>query len=493
MRFSEWSGVIIGKIIQGGFDAGSVARAFDEALVDIESEYAQGELGSAAACFIRVFEKYDDELKMARERGEGVSSRAMGDERGITEDEADYGWRRGTKKKQALLNGFWGGEVDFSLRRRKAFYYLPLIRLARTIKFSGFTIKPFMEDSAYGSMLDDSVFDGAGSVVEVDGFESGGYLDPEVDARVFDSVERLKFGYFFFNPSHAGCVSGYVSSETFECFRIVEKNPDGHFEQKVGVSNGMFEFSESLQAYYRHRISHTQRPIELTEFKLSYVDFLTEGLVTADHMAAIRMYNRCWGTYSIHSHYDKALFAKVSSEIVVSLKGINKKACARDFSAAIIKSVTKIAESSPVVSRIALEISKRGVNLEGEIEANLNGLKSARDKISHDGVPDYSYVNVPFYLVWFPVFWLVMFCDNKLREKEGIRLALFCGLMCFKVEEWQSFRFESMHIKKSHLQIYIEHSSCIPQYLKREDAARLINYCMESITNWINPIGEPEL
>ena len=60
---------------------------------------------------------------MARERGEGASPSKIGEQRGITDDEASVGWQRGTKKKLALLNGFLGGEVDISAKRRRALYY----------------------------------------------------------------------------------------------------------------------------------------------------------------------------------------------------------------------------------------------------------------------------------------------------------------------------------------------------------------------------------
>lgn len=493
MGFSEWSKVTIEKIIQAGFDAGIVNKAFEEAQTDIELEYGKEELGTAGAQFIKAFEKYDDDLKMARERGEGASPSKIGEQRGITDDEASVGWQRGTKKKLALLNGFLGGEVDVSVKRRRALYYLPLVRVAESIKLSGFSIKPFIKDSVYSDLLAGSVFDGAGSIVEVDGFESGGHLDLDVDTRVFDAVERLKFGYFFLNPSYSGSIFGYISSETFECFRVIEKNPDGAFEHKVGVSNGMFEFSESLEAYHRHRVSHTQPPVQLTECKLSYVDFLTDGLVTADHMAAIRMYNRCWSTYSIHSHYDKALFAKVSSEVLIKLTNGSKKLAAQEFSVAILKVVNKFSKSSLAVSHIAKEFSKRGLDLHDAIEANLNGLKEARDKISHEGVPNYSYVNVPFYLVWFPIFWLVIFCEDKLTEKESIRLALFCGLMCFRVNDWQQIGFESMRPRKSHLQIFDDCSIRIPKHTNRGDQASTLDSYLKGVTNWLNPEKSSQL
>jgi hypothetical protein len=492
MNFSVWSEVILDKIIRAGFDFVAVNNAFEEAQVDIELEYDKQKFRSAGACFIEAFEKYDDDLKMARERGEGASARQIGERRGITDDEATGGWQRGTKKKLALLKGFDGEEIDLSVKRRRALYYLPLIVVAKPIKLTGFSIKPCIEDAGYSDLLASGIFNNKGSVIEVDGFESGGYLDPEVDAKIFDALEKLKFGYFFLNPSYSGSIYGYVSSETFECFRVIEKNPDGALEQKVGVSNGMFEFSESLDAYYRHRISHTQRTVELTEHKLSYVDFLTDSSVTADHIAAIRMYNRCWSTYSIHSHYDKALFAKVSSDVVIKITGGSKKAAANVFSDAILKIIHKAAKSSSAVSHIAREFSNQGLDLQAAIGVNLDGLKGARDKISHEGVPNYSYVNVPFYLVWFPIFWLVMLREDRLTEKEVIRLALFCGLMCFSVDEWQQIGFDSMCPKKSHLQIYDEYSIQIPQYASHEDKANILECYLKGIANWLKAEEQSE-
>lgn len=490
MDYLRWSESLIEKLVKAGFEFDLVHKAFKEAKTAIELEYKKGELSSAGACFIKAFEKYDIELKLSRERGQTRNSRELAKAYNISEAEARSGWEKGTKKKLAILSGFRGGEVDFSVKKRKVLYYLPLIYAKETIKLSNFTIKPFLHDSTYSSLLSDSVFDGKGSIIEVDGFESGDYLDRETDFRIFDALEKLKFGYFFLNPSYSGSFEGYVSSENFECFRLIEKNPDGAFEQKVELTNGMFAFSESLHAYYQYRISHQQKPIYLSTAQLSYVGLLTDGLDSADHMSAMRMYNRCWGTYSIHSHYDKALLAKVSSEVLLSLKGIKKNQSSKVFSEKMMDTINRFAKSSQIVSHIKEQFLIQGLDLEKEIELNLEGLKEARDKISHNGVPDYSYINVPFYLVWFPLFWLVMFCNEKLTEEEGIRFSLFCGLMCFNVPDWQKSEFTMSSARKSHLQIYVDNSKHFPQLLKKTPSESQIDIYFQSITHWLNPGNE---
>jgi hypothetical protein len=108
-------------------------------------------------------------------------------------------------------------------------------------------------------------------------------------------------------------------------------------------------------------------------------------------------------------------------------------------------------------------------------------------------VPNYSYVNVPFYLVWFPIFWLVIFCEDKLTEKESIRLALFCGLMCFRVNDWQQIGFESMRPRKSYLQIFDDCSIRIPKHTNREDQASTLDSYLKGVTNWLNPEKSSQL
>ncbi|HHM4612654.1 TPA: hypothetical protein ACRNCS_003372 [Pseudomonas aeruginosa] len=493
MSYLQWEKTIIEKLVNAGLDPQLIGKAFNDAQDNIQIEYENGELTSAAACFIKFLEKYDLELELARKRGEGCSSLELGELYGISEAEARAGWAFGTKKRQAIFNGFRGGEVDFSEKKRRVLYYLPLVRVESPIKLSGFSIKPFLKDSAYGSLLRDSIFDGKGAVIEVDGFESGDYLDIQTDYRIYDALEKLKFGYFFLNPSYSSSFHGYVSSETFECFRIIEKNPDGSFEQKVELTNGMFSFLESQQTYYKCRMSHQQKMVTLNASALQYVGFLTDGLDSADHMAAVRMYNRCWCTHSIHSHHDKALLAKISVEILGELKDIKKYEVSDFFSKVISDVVNDFSKSSPVIAHIARQYSIRGINLKEKIELNLKSLKAARDELSHKGRPDFDHINVPFYLVWFPLFWLTVFCSEKLTETEGIRFSLFCGLMCFNVRDWQCIKLTAYLPTKSHLQIYDDNSRLFPKFLKKSPSEDLIGDYMKSVTNWLNSDGGGDL
>lgn len=486
MNYLQWKGFIFEKLVNAGLDPKLVGKAFHDAQDNIQVEYENEELTSAAACFIEALERYDVELALSRKRGEGYSSLELGRIYGISEAEARAGWGKGTKKRLAIFNGFRGGDVDFSEKRRKVIYYLPLVQVDDPIKISGFSIKPFLKESAYGGLLLDSIFDGKGSVIEVDGFESGDYFDSQTDCRIYYALEKLKFGYFFLNPSYSGSVLGYVSNETFECFRIIEKNPDGAFEQKVELTNGMFSFSESLQTYYQCRMSHQQKTIRLNASALQYVGFLTDGLDSAEHMAAMRMYNRCWCTHSIHSHHDKALLAKVSIEILGELKKIKKNEISDFFSKMISDVINNLSKSSLLITHIAKQYSIRGINLKEVVEENLKNLKVARDELSHKGRPDFNHVNIPFYLVWFPLFWLTVFCSEKLTEDEGIRFSLFCGLMCFKVHDWQSVKLTAHLPVKSHLQIYDDCSRIFSNALKKSPSGKLIDDYMESVTYWLN-------
>ncbi|MCQ2991866.1 hypothetical protein NLO72_21920 [Pseudomonas tremae] len=487
MDYLEWLESVIEKLVKAGFELDLVDKALKDAEAEIKIEYTKGELNSAGTCFIKYFEKYDVELALSRERGEGRSTKELAEAYKLSEMEAGKGLVRGTKKKLAILSGFRGGEVDFAEKKRKVLYYLPSVHVTKILKFSNFSIQPFLSESDYGSLLVDNIFDGKGSIIEVDGFKSGDHLDEEVDPKIFDALEKLKFGYFFLNPSHSGSIDGYVSSESFECFRVIEKNPDGAFEQKVELTNGMFSFSASLQAYYQHRVSHQQKPVYLTASKLRYVNFLTDGLNSPDHMAAIRMYNRCWGTYSIHSHHDKALLAKVSTEILLDIKKIeDKRAITKLFCESIKGTIAKFSKSNRLVNHIDGQFRTQELDLEKAIDFNLVGLKKARDKISHDGIPDYSHINIPFYLVWFPIFWLAIFCNDKITEDEGIRFSLFCGLMCFSVADWQAFDYRAFPQKKSHIQKYADDSRLFPEYMRKASPESLIDNCLESVTRWLS-------
>ncbi len=488
MDFSTWSDQIVNRLVKAGFEYHLVEKVFNEARVDIEREYSSGELSSAAACFIEVLRNYDTDLMLVNEREAGRRSIDIGKMHGMPEKEARAGWRRGAEKKRAILSLFRGDKISEAENKRKVLYYLPLIRLEEDIKVSGISLKAFSTESEYGNLLPRDVFDGQGAVIEVEGFKSGDFFNIEVDSKIYEALEKLKFGFFYLTPPHSGGVDGYVSSETFECFRVIEDNPDNSFEHKVQLSNGMFDFYESLKSYYQYRTAHQQKPVKLSAFRLSCVSLLTDGLNSPSHMLAIKMYNRCWSTYSIHSHFDKALLAKVSIEILlgsVTPKKIKPPETAKVFCDLIELCIEKYSLSSRVVLHIKEQSCFDKDKLREKIDENLLSLKVARDDLSHKGVVNYSHINIPFYLVWFPLFWLLLFCESKLSDEEAIRFSLFCGLMNFDVDEWQSVDVRDFPMTKSHLQIYEGDARCFPRYLKRSDADLVIESCLESVTRWL--------
>lgn len=374
------------------------------------------------------------------------------------------------------------------MKNRRVLYYIPLISVSEVVEFFNFSIKPFSGESDYSDLLPEDMFCRNGSLLEVSGFASGGYFQEGVDSRVFDAVERVKFGYFLLNPSHTQDSRGYVSSETFECFRILEKNQDPSFEHKVHFSNGMFNFSESLKTYYGARRALGQKCISVNSDDFFYVDYLCKDVSGNQQLAAMKLFNRCWSTYSIHNQSDKALLARVSVEVLVKAIGSSKTIFVDLFFEKVLDRIKIQAKSSRLIDELLSQITPRLGEVKAEIEKNILNLKDARDKFAHDGVEDLDHINVPFYLVWFPIFWMVFLKSDEISEKEGIRLVLFFCLLNFKVQDWQKIEFSmSVNSKMTHLSMYSHYSRVLPVDLKRQ-SKETIDASLKGIVNWLQPL-----
>lgn len=374
------------------------------------------------------------------------------------------------------------------MKNRRVLYYIPLVSTRESIEFSEFTIRPFLEGSSYSDLLPEDIFCCNGSLLEVNGFTSGDYFQGEVDLKIFEAIEKIKFGYFFLNPSHSQDCRGYVSSETFECFRILEKNQDPSFEHKVNFSNGMFNFSESLKTYYGFRRSLGQKNINVNSDDFFYVDYLCSDIKDGQQLKVMRLFNKCWSTYSIHNHLDKVLLARASIEVFVNVIGSDKMNFVDLFfekSLGIMKCQEKC---SFTLKELLNQIRPRLDGLRGVIEDNILNLKRARDNFAHDGVEDLNYINVPFYLLWFPIFWMIFLKSDKISEKEGIRLTLFFCLLNFQVQDWQKIEFSmSENSKMTHLSMYSHYSRVLPVYLNRQ-SKEIIDASLKGIVNWLQPL-----
>ncbi|WP_323981808.1 hypothetical protein [Aeromonas media] len=375
------------------------------------------------------------------------------------------------------------------MKNRKVLYYLPLIYVAESIELHSFRIIKYSKNKDTHSLLPFNIFDGNGSLIEVEDFSSGDKFNDSIHKKIFNAIDFIKFSYFSSNPSHIGDISGHISSEVFECFTILEKNKDPSFEHKIQITNGMCNFYQSMEKYYLYRQSIGLRRIEIHES-----DFLHSKLsifsVNEDKLfTAMKLYNRCWEMYSIHSYFDKALLARTSIESLLPIAKLNKRNYVDSFWDSLISIIEKNCESSVVINEIYNCIRPYINIINKNIKDNIDKLKCARDKLAHDGVEDSSHINVPFYLIWFPIFWMVLLRPNEISGSDALRLVLFLILMKYDVDEWQKIDTRAFlshgGSKMTHIHCYSHNSRVIPIYLKRngiteQDACVIIKNWLEN-------------
>ncbi|MCX7250792.1 MAG: hypothetical protein NTX37_04685 [Burkholderiales bacterium] len=375
-----------------------------------------------------------------------------------------------------------------SIEERRIIYYLPLLRTEASIQLSDFKITPFLKDKEYSHLLPVDVFDGTGSLIEFNGFESNDFFTQEIDKKTFIALERLKFSYFFHNPSHVMCIDGYVSSETFECFRCREPSDDPAFEHKVHFSNGMYSFSESLKTYYSSRASLKLQPITPKTGVFDYVDYFNKNTAEESHLTAMRLYNRCWSTYSIHNSIDKPVLARASIEILAKLKFPQdplKKFIPDFFETAFLK-LNQLGNSDATVHRLTELISQNRDSLQNMVTEQINFIKDARHSFAHEGIETEALTNIPFYLVWFPLYWMVLLQADKMTAKDGVRLALFFCLLKIRPEYWQHIDHQPLpnQTKRSHLDAYAYYSRILPKWSEtRPEETKIV---LSSISKWFS-------
>lgn len=353
-----------------------------------------------------------------------------------------------------------------SIEERRIIYYLPLLRTEAPIQLSDFKIIPFLKDKEYSHLLPVDVFDGTGSLIEFNGFESNDFFTQEIDKNTYIALERLKFSYFFYNPSYVMGIDGYASSETFECFRCIEPNEDHSFEYKVHFSNGMHNFSESLKTYYSSRTSLRLRQITTRTGVFDYVDNFNNNSAEASHLTAMRLYNRCWSTYSIHNSIDKPVLARASIEILAKLKFPKdpfSKFIPDFFETAFLK-LDELGSSDATVHNLTELISPNRDLLQKVVTKQIESIKEARHSFVHEGIETEDLTNIPFYLVWFPLYWMVLLKSDKMTAKDGVRLALFFCLLKTKPEYWQHIDNRPLpnKIQQSRLDAYAHYSRILP-------------------------------
>lgn len=368
---------------------------------------------------------------------------------------------------------------------RKVIYCLPFIVCSNDIRIGTITIKPIktiIDDENCNELLNEKVFGDDGCIIEIDGFRSGDFYNKNIDIEINRAIEALKASYFYSSPPSMMNINGFVGNETFECFQLIEKMKpiaNTHFEQKIQFSNGMTNFSLSLDKYYKFRsefINNFKLRIHKNDFM--YYNLFYEDISTDQVFSVIRLYNKCWGLYSAKDFFDKALYSRVSIEVLSKFKfSKGGKSIPDAFKFIFLKLREKIEgfnynnENDKFLYSIYSDnIKPIFDSICGKIEKYFLALADARNYIAHEGKEHSNFLNISPYLIFFPVFFTLLAEKNE-TTSDVYRYIFLLGLFMYDVDTWDYIDFRKFPTKRSHLDSYLNWAKVYPKYLEHNKEA----------------------
>ncbi|UUE46361.1 hypothetical protein [Pectobacterium aroidearum] len=372
----------------------------------------------------------------------------------------------------------------FDIKKRKVIYCLPFVFSERKIAVGNITINPIkyiFEDDKFNDLLQDFPFNKNCSVIETDTFKSGDLFDPQTYFEINKSLEILKFSYFFESPSEIMGVNGFVGNESFDFYPILERKSqlaNIGFEHKIPFSNGMSDRLLSLDTYFKFRSNFLINfSLNITNEKFTYYPFFYSVSEKFDDIDLFKMYNKCWGIYSIYDFSDKALYSKISIELLSKKYFENGNKVGKTFSLFFNKVNTILSNSGSYNSDI-FDVYNRYILSKIEeiiksVDDYFHELNEERKNIAHEGKESSRFINVTPYLILFPILILVLECSEELKDRDIYRLIFLLGLFMHRVDSWQKPDFEGpIPGKRTHLNSYLNFSRLYPKYVEnKSDAA----------------------
>jgi hypothetical protein len=377
------------------------------------------------------------------------------------------------------------------LRResRKTIYCLPFIVCSNDIRIGTITIKPIkalIKDENCKELLKEKVFGDDGCVIEIDGFRSGDFYNKNIDIEINRAIEALKASYFYCSPPSIMNIKGFIGNETFECFQLIEKMKpmaNTHFEHKIQFSNGMSNFYLSLDKYYKFRAEF----IDNFKLRIHKNDFMYYGLfyecISIDQVfSVVRLYNKCWGLYSANDFFDKALYSRVSIEVLSKFKFSKGSKPIHDAFKFIFLRLRETIEgfnyndkNDKFLYSIYLDNIKPCFDsICNKIERYFFALADARNYIAHEGKEHSNFLTISPYLIFFPVFFTLLSQKDE-TTSDVYRYIFLLGLFMYDVETWDDIDFSKFPTRRSHLDSYLNWAKVYPKYLEHNKEAA---YCL---------------
>lgn len=369
---------------------------------------------------------------------------------------------------------------------RKILYYFPHLNVEKELNLPDGTLKPYKNE--YEDLGGRHKDFNNGSLLSLVDFKSGGVHDESIDIRVDMLVELIKFSYFTKSPSISMDINGFISSETFDMFKLMETNKDHSFEHKVKITNGMYVYLHKLDDFLIYRKKTALNSIVVCDFSF---DFNFTGTLDdfedKDNLySIIRLYNKAWESSTpLNAFLDKPILAKTSIEMLTKYNGYKANNFVDPFFESVLDFVKEESGKNKFCADIFKLISPYLTDVKENISFELLQLKDSRDKLIHSGEENIEFVTLPFYLIWFPIYFAITINRKKLTLDHVYRFLLFLCLCKFRSCTWNKscFDLKSLISKHTHLYLYKLYSNIFPKINLDEEKQSAY---LESIENWIN-------
>jgi len=343
---------------------------------------------------------------------------------------------------------------------------MPFILIDETIECKGFRL--IKNDGQHEDLMPNMFKKHSGVYVElVPDFQSGDNDDDSIRIKIYNAIEILKFSYYTINTPTGYWYPGFISESTFEIFTIIEANPDKSFEHKMPITNGMSYFLMSLDDYYQHKyILGSKHCIEFTKNALTYFEYIYDECINdEDKLSILRLYNKCLRITDMNDCFDKIIFARASIDTIVQIQAsaINKTNYVENF---INKSKAIISNCQDIDSKLLNFYNSHVANDDGlnKAKENLNNylksLATARHNLVHENKKNLDFMTIEVYIAWFPLFFLIIFFENKMTQKDITRLILFLKLLQLDFNQWNKKDPEE-YSKMTCLEVYAQYTKAI--------------------------------
>ena len=371
---------------------------------------------------------------------------------------------------------------------RKSLYFMPFLLIDETIECK--EVRLIKNNRQYDSLMPDIFKNCSGIYVEiVEDFQSGDNYDDNIRVKIYNAIEILKFSYYTINTPMGDEYPGFVSESTFEIFTIIEANQDKFFEHKMSVTNGISNFLMSLDDYYKHKfILGSRHSIKITENALTYFQYIYDDCKNNENkLSILRLYNKCLRITDINDSFDKIIFARASIETLIKIEDqlLTKKNYVETF---IEKTEAYISNNQDDNLELILNfynnrvINNNGLNVSKEnLNTYLRSLTDARHNLLHENIRHSDFMTIEIYIAWFPLFFLIIFFEDKMTKKDIVRLIFFLKLLQLDFKKWNK-KDTKNYSKMTCLEVYAQYTRTIITQLDRNNN-EVISACLDGFNS----------